>query len=45
MLALTKTAEMNQEKERVKTLEQFDTELSFAAIARKIENVIATINK
>ncbi len=37
---LLKTSEMDKEKERNKTLQQFRQELSFEAIAKKIEQVI-----
>jgi glycosyltransferase involved in cell wall biosynthesis len=43
--ALIQTKEMDMEKERAKTVKQFDEELSFAAIARKIEQVIMSLNK
>ncbi|HEX7844174.1 MAG TPA: glycosyltransferase family 4 protein [Chitinophagaceae bacterium] len=38
---LLKTGQMDREKERKKTLQQFAEDLSFAAIARKIETVIS----
>jgi glycosyltransferase involved in cell wall biosynthesis len=38
--ALLKTCSMDIEKERIKVLQQFKEELSFEAIARKIEQVI-----
>ncbi|HEU4859145.1 MAG TPA: glycosyltransferase family 4 protein [Chitinophagaceae bacterium] len=41
---LLKTNEMNIEVERKKTLEQFNQELSFEAIAKKITKVITSIN-
>lgn len=40
--ALLKTTKMDMEKERNKTLQQFKQELSFEAIAKKIEQVIAS---
>lgn len=40
---LLKTSEMDKEKERNKTLQQFRQELSFEAIAKKIEQVIASV--
>lgn len=40
---LLQTAELNMQEERNKTLQQFKTELSFEAIARKIEQVIASL--
>lgn len=40
---LLQTPEMNKEEERRKTIEQFQQELSFDAIARKIHKVIASL--
>ncbi|HMU47988.1 MAG TPA: glycosyltransferase family 4 protein [Chitinophagaceae bacterium] len=42
---LMKTKEMDVEKERKKTIEQFNRELSFLAIARKIDKVIESLTK
>ena len=41
--ALLKTTEMNREEERKKVLNQFNEELSFPAIAKKIEKVMDTL--
>jgi glycosyltransferase involved in cell wall biosynthesis len=43
--ALMQTIEMDIEKERAKTFQQFKTELSFEAIAKKIEKLIATLQQ
>lgn len=43
--ALLKTPEMDKEKEREKVLQQFNDELSFAAIATKIEQMMQTWDK
>jgi glycosyltransferase involved in cell wall biosynthesis len=40
---LMQTTEMDMEKERAKSLQQFKAELSFEAIASKIEQVIASL--
>lgn len=42
---LLKTKEMDVEKESKKAIEQFNRELSFSAIAGKIEKVIESLNK
>lgn len=42
---LLTTKEMDLKKERKKTIEQFNRELSFSAIAGKIEKVIESLNK
>ncbi len=42
---LMQTLELDIEKERAKTLQQFKTELSFEAIAKKIAQVIATLKQ
>ena len=43
--ALTKTNDMDMDREKKRVLEQFRNELSFKAIARKIEGVIHSIDK
>ncbi len=43
LAALIKTGEMDAEKERHKVLRQFNEELSFAAIAKKIDAVITSL--
>jgi glycosyltransferase involved in cell wall biosynthesis len=40
---LFRAAELNKEEERKKTLEQFKSQLSFEAIAKKIETVISSV--
>lgn len=40
---LLQTAELDIDKERAKTLQQFKTELSFEAIAKKIEQIIVSL--
>ncbi len=42
---LIQTGELDIENERAKTLQQFKTELSFEAIAKKIEQVIASLKR
>ncbi len=42
---LMQTVGLDMEKERTKTLQQFNTELSFEAIAKKIEQVIASLKR
>jgi glycosyltransferase involved in cell wall biosynthesis len=44
LTALLKTRKFDIEKERDKTLKQFNEELSFEAIARKIKHVISSLN-
>lgn len=43
LAALVKTCAMDVEKEKQKVIEKFQEELSFEAIAKKIENVIASL--
>jgi glycosyltransferase involved in cell wall biosynthesis len=43
LAVLLQTIELNFEKEREKTLEQFENELSFKAIARKINGVVTSL--
>ncbi len=43
LATLLKTRELDIEKERTKVLQQFKTELSFEAIAKKIEKVMASL--
>jgi glycosyltransferase involved in cell wall biosynthesis len=45
LAALLKTKNMDIEKERANVLQQFKEELSFEAIARKIEQVIISLDK
>ncbi|HMK27956.1 MAG TPA: glycosyltransferase family 4 protein [Chitinophagaceae bacterium] len=45
LVALLKTKSMDIEKERIKVLQQFKEELSFEAIAGKIDRVISLLNK
>jgi glycosyltransferase involved in cell wall biosynthesis len=45
LVALLKTKNMDIEKERANVLQQFKEELSFEAIARKIEQVIISLDK
>lgn len=45
LAALLKTRSMDIEKERIKVLQQFNEELSFEAIGRKIEQVITSLDK
>jgi glycosyltransferase involved in cell wall biosynthesis len=42
LAVLFKTMDLDQEKEKIKVLQQFKEELSFEAIAKKINNVIAS---
>jgi glycosyltransferase involved in cell wall biosynthesis len=42
---LMQTTEMDMEDERAKTLQQFNAELSFEAITKKIEQVIASLQR
>ena len=43
LAALLQTKEMDMEKERNKVLQQFKEELSFEAIAKKINTIIASL--
>jgi glycosyltransferase involved in cell wall biosynthesis len=45
LAALLSTALMDREKEKARVLEEFNKELSFEAIGRKIEQVIASLDK
>src|SRR6185369_13547795 len=45
LAVLLRTKSMDIEKERIKVLQQFKEELSFEAIARKIEKVITSLDK